>query len=150
MAGDAPFELSPCDPARDGHFIRELTRENFFDLFERTIGWDESKIQEQPADPSSYRMVHRHGERVGFFALRNEPPYRYLVTIQLVPAVRGDGLGTALMHHIEREAAADGCAGVRLRVFDENRARGLYDRLGYHPIANDAWSHTLQKEFADA
>lgn len=147
MSLPTSIEMRPCTAEVDGTFIRNLTRENFYDLFERTIGWDEAKAREQPAPPRRYHIVMRAGERIGFFALLDEGTYRYLVTIQLVPAMRGCGLGTELMRHIEAEAQAHRCEGVRLRVFNENRARSLYDRLGYEPIRSDAWSQTLEKRF---
>jgi ribosomal protein S18 acetylase RimI-like enzyme len=48
------------------------------------------------------------------------------------PAVRGQGVGTALLHAISTEARARGYRGVRLDVVDTNpRARALYEREGF-------------------
>ena len=53
------------------------------------------------------------------------------VQLLVVPeALRGQGLGMALMQTAEREALARGCHGAWLDTF-EFQARGFYERLGY-------------------
>ena len=34
------ISIKSCDRERDGQFIRELTRENFYNSLSKTIGWD--------------------------------------------------------------------------------------------------------------
>ena len=50
------------------------------------------------------------------------------------PEARGRGVGTALLHAVERHAASMGLKSIRLDVIDTNsRARALYEREGFAP-----------------
>jgi GNAT superfamily N-acetyltransferase len=81
------------------------------------------------------RHVTRSGETIGSFALRDEADVLYLQTIQLVPAARGGGIGTRLMHQIHGLAADQDKRATRSRGFRSNEgARRLYARLGYVSI----------------
>jgi ribosomal protein S18 acetylase RimI-like enzyme len=54
----------------------------------------------------------------------------------VAPHARGQGVGTRLLEAIAEEARARGYREVRLDVVEENlRARALYERLGYRPVA---------------
>ena len=135
------IELVPCDAARDGAFIRDLTRENFFELMRAT--WREDRHQREPTNPERYTMVRRDGETIGFFAVRRDDDCLYLQTIQLVGAARGAGLGSQRMQHIHGLAAGAPC--VRLRVLRGNPgAKRLYERLGYEVVAEDDHAFVLE------
>ncbi|NVB77995.1 MAG: GNAT family N-acetyltransferase [Kofleriaceae bacterium] len=131
---NADVELVPCDAARDGAFIRDLTRANFFESMKHV--WREERHQREPMNPERYTMLRRAGETIGFFAVRRDEDCLYVQTIQLVPAARGTGIGTQAMHHIRSLAA--GAPVVRLRVLRSNTgARRLYERLGYRTVSED-------------
>lgn len=58
----------------------------------------------------------------------------YLRSLAVEPRAQGRGLGTRLITWAERLLAAEGCDHVVLGVEDDNdRARVLYERLGYQP-----------------
>ena len=138
-------ELIPCDPARHGPFIRDLSRQNFARLMEHTIGWDEARNQQEPQFPERYHMVLAQGALIGCFAVRVEGAALYLQTIQLVPECRRQGIGTALLRHVEALAQAQDFRAVRLRVFKENPALGWYERNGYHAVADELYSLIMEK-----
>ena len=51
---------------------------------------------------------------------------------------RGQGLGTALLDAIKKEAVAHNCTSVRLDVIDTNpRARALYEREGFEHVGTE-------------
>jgi GNAT superfamily N-acetyltransferase len=54
----------------------------------------------------------------------------HLLDIGLLPEYRGQGLGTALIETLQREAAASGIP-LQLKVMRGNRARQLYQRMGF-------------------
>ncbi len=71
-----------------------------------------------------------HGPVGRYYVLRAAPDH-VLVDISLFPALRGNGLGHALIGHSQREAGALG-RGMRLHVLQANPgARRLYERLGF-------------------
>jgi ribosomal protein S18 acetylase RimI-like enzyme len=47
------------------------------------------------------------------------------------PAFRSKGIGEALLSAVEKEAAEKGCCKVTLEVREDNRARNLYERVGF-------------------
>lgn len=60
----------------------------------------------------------------------------YINAVAVLPRLRGQGLGSALMQHAEVLARETGCRSLSLIVATENRgAVRLYQRLGYHGIA---------------
>ena len=128
---------------RDEPFLRALyrsTREPELDL----TGWEEA--QKQAFADSQFALQDRHyrehyrgatflvieraGEPIGrlyLYAMKQEVR---VMDVALVAAARGAGLGTAIMQAILDDAARDGAA-VTLHVESFNRARSLYDRLGF-------------------
>lgn len=74
-----------------------------------------------------------HAERgpVGRYYLQRTAPEHLLVDISLFPALRGSGVGSALIRQSQQDAAALG-RGMRLHVQQSNPgARRLYERLGF-------------------
>jgi ribosomal-protein-alanine N-acetyltransferase len=56
----------------------------------------------------------------------------HINNIAMRPAIRGNGIGTALMHHVLAEARALGARRATLEVRASNAAaRRLYERLGF-------------------
>jgi ribosomal protein S18 acetylase RimI-like enzyme len=143
---DGPLvELIPCDPVRHGPFIRDLIRQNFAHLMQRTVGWDEARNQQEPRAPERYCMVLAQDALIGFFAVRAEGEALYLQTIQLVPERRRQGIGTALLRHVETLAQAQAFRVVQLRVFKENPALGWYARNGYRVVVDEPYSLIMEK-----
>ena len=65
--------------------------------------------------------------------------HRFLIDgIAVTRHARGQGVGQALLGALYREARGRGYAAIRLEVVDTNaRARALYDREGFAPVATD-------------
>ena len=51
---------------------------------------------------------------------------------------RGEGLGGRLLSRVEEAALHKGCVSLRLEVREDNAARGLYERRGYHMVGRTA------------
>jgi ribosomal protein S18 acetylase RimI-like enzyme len=47
------------------------------------------------------------------------------------PKYRGNGIGEALMGAVQREAEKEECCKITLEVREDNRARKLYERVGF-------------------
>jgi ribosomal protein S18 acetylase RimI-like enzyme len=56
----------------------------------------------------------------------------YVVTLDVAPGVRRQGLAQRMMEHIEEQARAEGCGAMALHVSVENEdAIRFYERMGY-------------------
>ncbi len=68
---------------------------------------------------------------LGRLYLRRGATDHLIVDISLFPLARGQGIGTALIRAVQRQAAAQGC-GATLSVMQQNPgARRLYERLDF-------------------
>jgi ribosomal protein S18 acetylase RimI-like enzyme len=107
-------------------------------------GWpDEMRAafleQQHRAQHAHYRAVHPDGEwllverggaPVGRLYLAAQDDMLLIVDISLLPAMRGTGLGTAILTDVLAAEARP----VQLHVERTNRARRLYERLGFVPV----------------
>jgi ribosomal protein S18 acetylase RimI-like enzyme len=68
----------------------------------------------------------------------------YLYSLYVIPALQGNGIGTALINYAERELVNRGFTWVTIAVAKDNPgARRLYERLGYTQYHEDSgiWSY---------
>ena len=77
-----------------------------------------------------------------FYVHRREREIR-LMDIALLPAHRGSGIGTALLHGLFAEATAAGKT-VTIHVEGYNRALRLYERLGFKKIGEHGVYHLME------
>lgn len=149
MTDDGQITLRPAG-AEDEEFLYEVyagTRRDEVAAW----GWGEAEQEaflrmqsamQQRAYGMEYpgaeqRVVVRDGRAVGrMIVARAEGEWR-LVDIALLPAERGAGIGRALVAGLQAEAARAGRV-LRLQVDKANRARRLYERLGFVPIGESA------------
>ncbi|MGX7952225.1 GNAT family N-acetyltransferase [Tsuneonella sp. HG249] len=112
--------------------------------FDPTWGeaWNRRQVSDSLAFANThYRLVDREGRApaegepaVGFTLVRAAPGEEELLLVAVAPEARGKGLGAKLL----KAAAADAKSRHAERLFLEmranNPARGLYERVGFHPI----------------
>lgn len=79
---------------------------------------------------AEFSMIEHLGEPVGRLYVHRRPTEIRLMDISLLPAARGAGLGTRLLERLLAEGRASG-KSVSIHVEKMNRARGLYERLGF-------------------
>ncbi|MEN9567434.1 MAG: hypothetical protein RLZZ69_2630 [Cyanobacteriota bacterium] len=139
------ISIKSCDQERDGKFIRELTRANFYDYFIKTIGWNEERHQEEPKFPERYLMLFRESDCIGFLSLREQPNCLYLETLQLLQQYRRHGIGTAVMRIVEDIARRKAKDRIQLRVFKDNPVQSLYHRIGFKTIEEQGWCMLMEK-----
>lgn len=68
----------------------------------------------------------------------------YLYSLRVMEMFRGKGIGSRLINEAEAMVTELGCGWVSIAAAKENpRARRLYERMGYHVIAEDEgdWSY---------
>lgn len=113
-------------------------------------GWDEKTAagflrMQWLAQMQSYASQYPELERLlvvvddreaGRLLISREGEALRVADIALMPAYRGQGHGTALFHELQREAAQAGLP-IRLSVAVGNRAKRLYERLGFRTTGSD-------------
>ena len=68
----------------------------------------------------------------------------WLDELYVLPARRGQGIGTGLLREAVRQARASGCAAIDLEVDrDHRRAEALYRREGFFPLPRSRWVRPL-------
>jgi ribosomal protein S18 acetylase RimI-like enzyme len=82
---------------------------------------------------ASFDVVLVEGEPAGRLYVDRVPDAIQVIDIALLPKHRGRGVGTQLVRALLAEANAGG-RRVTLNVVRSNRARGLYQRLGFHIV----------------
>lgn len=139
------ISIKPCHRKRDGQFIRELTKENFYDYLSQTIGWSENRHREEPKFPERYLMLFHQDNCIGFLSLREQPNWLYLETLQLIKQYRGYGLGRELMSFVEDIARSQAKNKIQLRVFKNNPAQSLYHCIGFKIVEDEGWCFLMEK-----
>ncbi len=127
------YVLRAATPA-DEPFARRLHREAYEDVVTRQFGeWDAARqvaFFEAKWDPAHYRVIEVEGQLAGIVATSPRDDERFVDEIQLLPAFQSQGIGSAVLRGILEDAMA-ACLPVRLRVLRLNRAKALYERLGF-------------------
>ncbi|MGB0561603.1 MAG: guanylate kinase [Spirulinaceae cyanobacterium] len=81
---------------------------------------------------ADFWLVQQRGQAIGRLTLDDRPDHLHIVDLALSPDVQNQGIGTALLQDIQAIATERNCP-VRLMVVEHNRARRLYERLGFCP-----------------
>jgi ribosomal protein S18 acetylase RimI-like enzyme len=150
------YELRPATPDdRDVLVaIYRSTREDELAL----TGWDCTQkaafIEMQfTAQDRSYRdtnpdgrflLISVGGEPVGRLYVARLPDAFRVIDIAILPAHRGTGIGSGVLTDVIAEADAAGLP-VRLHVEPWNRARRLYERLGFVTIDQRGFYELMER-----
>ncbi|MEO9528858.1 GNAT family N-acetyltransferase [Roseibium sp.] len=128
--GDLPFLAALYRSTREIELARtpwsEAEKQAFIDM--------QFKAQHQhyqahyPA--ALWLIVEREGTPLGRLYLERWTTEHRIIDIALVPEVRGQGIGKAILEDLAEEAAAAGKA-LSIHVEKENPAMRLYQRLGF-------------------
>lgn len=105
-------------------------------VIEQFGAWDEA-FQDQYFEAKwaiqNYQIVEQDGLRIGAIWVSKETDHLWLREIQISPSYQNSGIGTKLLTMMMDEAARSGLP-LRLRVLTANRAKTLYECLGFNVI----------------
>lgn len=124
------------------------------------MGWPDAQIEAfcemqhrfrtagygQYLPPVESAVVLRDGTPVGMLAVCRNPERWVLVSIELLPAARGQGLGAELIARLQQDARTAG-VGLRLQATSGSPVVRLYERCGFASVANNGvvqqmeWPH---------
>ena len=112
------------DPARRQAFLR--------------MQFDARRRAYQVAYPDADdRVIVQGGQAVGRILVRRADDHIRLVDIAVLPRYRKAGIGTCLIRELIAESRSSR-RPLRLQVATDNRAAGLYERLGFSVTGEDA------------
>jgi ribosomal protein S18 acetylase RimI-like enzyme len=139
------FTLRPAEDA-DYNFVYNLLIENMLESFIRNWGGWNDKSFEENYHKDHIRIIEYESSNAGYIDFKFKPDCGYIDNIQLSEKIRGLGLGTYIMKQLEQETLNRGLKKIRLKVFKDNIAVRLYQRLGYTPISEDVSSFIMEKD----
>lgn len=134
LDADREFLVSLYADVRSDELDQVEWPEGARDAFVR-MQFDAQDSQYRASNPEgSFDVVEVGGVAVGRLYVDRRPDDIRIVDIALLREHRGRGIGEALVRAVLAEAAASGrTASIHVEV--HNRARTLYDRLGFVPVA---------------
>ena len=142
-----PFAIRRATPA-DYSFVAALNERSYREVVLRQFGaWDrdfQNDKFEQKWRRGPYRIVVEGGRPVGAFLLEEHPDHLFLADIQIDGPAQGRGLGTHIVNAAIGSAAARRLP-LRLRVLHRNRARALYERLGFRQYGITETHYLMEK-----
>jgi len=100
-------------------------------------GWPACKLREQfrsEIDVATCHVIVVDGRRAGYISIEDRESLWYIDAIAIARRHQGKGIGTLVLRDVLSEA---GARPVRLNVLHVNRARLLYERLGFRVIRRD-------------
>lgn len=129
------IRLRPATPA-DDEFLYALHRHALGDVIEATWGpWNDTVQRDFHRKwfvPETVEIVLVHGQPGGMLqAAMADAATFYISRIEIAPEVQGLGVGTTLLRRLVERARTSGASAVELHVLQANRARELYERLGF-------------------
>ena len=120
---DGELQLTGWPPEQKAAFLRQQ--------FDAQHAWYQTHYRD-----GDFALLLEHGEVVGRLYVFRQAHDLNIIDIALLPGFRGRGLGTFLLRQLLAEADRAGRT-VSLHVEFFNRARSLYDRLGFARIGGD-------------
>ena len=122
----------------------EIAKRSFLD---QQFGLQHQHYLKHFGDADFLAIEHSERGTVGRYYLQRAAPDHLIVDISLFPALRGSGVGTALIRQSQQEAAALG-RGMQLHVQPPNvGAHRLYERLGF-VVQGTEGTHRLMRWLA--
>jgi ribosomal protein S18 acetylase RimI-like enzyme len=131
--------LRPATPA-DSEFCFQLHKAAMGGYITAIWGWDEQVQRDFHArafDPGRWQIITADGADIGMLDVDYRPGEIYLARIEICPGHQGRGVGTRLISALIDEARRRGQDLVLEVLAINQRAYGLYRRLGM----NDEASH---------
>ncbi|QLC72202.1 GNAT family N-acetyltransferase [Pseudomonas sp. LPB0260] len=137
------LRLSPASP-QDAENAERLASFNMQGYYRRyALQWSQPGFLQSWPTLESYLIVEAD-QSIGFLSLSRDGPHLYIRDIQLAAQSTGRGIGTWTLAQVLAIARARALCTVRLKVFMDNPARTLYERLGFTVVGSDG--HLLKME----
>jgi ribosomal protein S18 acetylase RimI-like enzyme len=113
---------------------------------ERTFGWDtdfQACYFRLHFDPAKREIICLDGVDVGILSVEERGESLFIASIEILPKYQGRGIGTNLIRRLQQKAKRQALP-VTLQVLKGNRARGLYERLGFEVTGETDTHHRMK------
>lgn len=131
-----PLDWRPGNHTDDLRFAQQLVEETMSPYWQkRRMVFSRQLFKEQWVRLET-AIVMRHEQRAGLIAWDSEGSIHYLRELHLVAPWRGQGIGADVLNNWIARQEALGAEKMRLKVFAENPARRLYERMGFRAMPN--------------
>ncbi len=128
----------------DKAFLRELDQDAYRDVVVAQFGEWDGRLQAQNFEKKwktqNYQIIEQDDRAIGAIWVSEESDHIWLREIQISSTYRDRGIGTAILQGLMKEAKASGLR-LRLRVLTANRAKMLYERLGFQTTGKHEETH---------
>ena len=141
------FNIRKCRD-NDYQFCYNLTKRNMSDYVNMHWGGWNPKIFREYFNKGNIRIVEYKNRRIGLYVFEFKKDHSYINNIQISRQFRKKGIGTYLIHLIEKESKERKLSKIQLGIFKENPAIKLYERLEYKRIKDCGSSIIMQKKIA--
>tara|TARA_Y100000310_G_scaffold97848_1_gene95517 strand:- start:388 stop:837 length:450 start_codon:yes stop_codon:yes gene_type:complete len=138
------FSIRKCRK-EDYRFVYELTKKNMYSLYVKHWGKWNSKVFRDNFDVKKIKIVEFDGRKIGFYSFEIRKNSSHINDLQIAYSMQGKGLGSFLIHLMEKETKKRKIGKIRLRVFVDNKAKKLYMKLGYKIVIDEDSSVVLEK-----
>jgi ribosomal protein S18 acetylase RimI-like enzyme len=101
-------------------------------------GWPAFRLRDQfhrEIQVMNCHVIIVDGVDAGYLSIEDKREFWYIDAIAIAPKYQRKGVGTATIKDVLADA---GTMPVRLNVLHINRAKSLYERLGFRTIMQDA------------
>ncbi|MCG8547317.1 MAG: GNAT family N-acetyltransferase [Alphaproteobacteria bacterium] len=149
---DITFELRPAK-REDFDFAWLLYQDLMEPLTVELIGrWNEVgqiMVVKEAMIHEGTAVITLAGVDIGWLQVIESKRAIYLGQIYIHPDIQNHGIGTAILHDLIERAQREGKT-LTLDVMRNNRARALYERLGFRTVSETAHKFTMEwREPAD-
>lgn len=121
-------------PARseDYDFLFDLNETTMREHAEQLWDWDHSEaFFAKRFQPERWQVIQSEGQDIGVLIVNEEDDEIYVAEIEILPDWQGRGIGSSIIRLLMESASRAG-KPLTLRVLHVNeRARELYERLGF-------------------
>ena len=118
--------------------------EGGFDAFIRMQFEAQDSAWREARPAMAMSVIEVDGQPAGRLYVDPEPDETRIVDIALLPEFRGRGVGGELVREVIAAAEERG-ASVTIHVERANRARTLYERLGFEPVSTTGVYDLLER-----
>ncbi|MFC3022250.1 GNAT family N-acetyltransferase [Vibrio zhugei] len=124
-------------PTDDKEFARTLTLANMQGYYDQYgITWDDHIFDASWQSFDNFE-IYQSGQRVGVIRFSHDDNAVYIRDLQIGEKYRNQGVGAATLKFAKRYCQQAKRAELRLRVFANNPAKALYERLGFSVTGRD-------------